>query len=440
MKPLVFLWMLFAGVSAFAAGEATIKYKIIITPSSTSAGGYSCSLEAMQDTLFWQKNDLITWIFPDGQYLQSEDTIGGGAAISQVVTWKPFKSPVYKDSIFAYVARKGKPGNPARVAVLATDFSITRSASEPEKFSFPAGIKWQLNRSWDFSPNNETLLIFSYDPQGCSDKSRSDFTPGTVNINFDPKQIIMLDTISFGKEQVDISVPNSPQISQLSSEPYYRHVFFKVKLQPTVQLGDKIDINLNTENYCGNSFESTYSYIVAADPHDPNWKVVDIDTIDANGPAVVLNYTIQYHNNGAAPVNRIDVDDRFPAQIDPSTFAFTSMPIKGSQSSVPTFPESDHLHIEFGNMNLPGLNQHSPSSYGYDQTIFRFSFKVLTKPNLNITFPNNATITFYDSAGDPMMPIITDPATVYTQSPQQKCPRCCCGLFCWIRKWCHRRK
>lgn len=430
MKPLVFLWMLFAGVSAFAAGEPTINYKIIITPSGTSSGEYSCSLKALQSTLFWQKNDLITWIFPDGQYLKSEEPVGGGAEISRAVTWKPFSKPAVADSIIVYVARKGKPGNPARIAGPADGLINVITPATPNLFNLLEGGKWNLSESWSCSPKCDNILILTYDPTDCIGSDIS----GTFSISFDPNKIEFLT-----QEKLFYSeIPNSNNPGEykilLPNTQFFRHAFIKIKVKPTVKVGDVIDFSFKG-NICNPDTVLSFSYLVAADPHDPNWKIVDIDTIDANGPSKRLIYTIQYHNDGTAPVNKIDIYDRLPPQVDPSTVTFINQHPNCSWE----FITEDQLAIHFDNMNLPGLNQTNPS-YGYDQTIFRFSFQVYTKPNVNTTFPNNATITFYDSAGDPMMPIITDPATVYTQSPQQECPRCCCGLFCWIRKWCHRRK
>lgn len=380
---------------------------IVSVPSTPTLGAYGCKITPNLGTAPFADLDLVTWIFPDGQYRQKEIKIVGGSIQpgTDTVQWRPYtNAPSGPNDIDVYVAKKGGTGNPGRVG---KTFSGGNTSLVPASFYFPAGKTWQVNRSWEFSPNNETFLIVSYKPN-----SLPNCILGTegVSLSFDPSKITLVDTYAFNNETVtpsfsgvDFKLTNIPN-------QIHKHVFFKLKA--TTKVGETIKIRV-IGKVCSTIDTLDLRYETANGPHDPNKKTVDIDTICPNQPAIKLTYAIQYHNDGNAPVNKISVTDILPGELQPTSFALADVPFRSGASTPVVTPSGATWDVVFDNMNLPGLNQISPS-YGYDQTIYRYTFNALTKANFNTTINNEARVTFYDSNNLPLLPIYTNVARVIT--------------------------
>lgn len=123
----------------------------------------------------WTDQELLTWIFPDGQYMKSEMTWNtmNSRWEGNEVQWTPCvrTSPSPNgNNIQCFIARKGGTGTPPPLTPLiktATPFPFMgiyngTTPSSHVGFEPPANRTWQVNKTWDFSPNDETYLVVTY--------------------------------------------------------------------------------------------------------------------------------------------------------------------------------------------------------------------------------------------------------------------------------------
>lgn len=391
MKNAIVLLLLLLKVCAVYA-----QYTISVQPSGSAS--YLCTITASVQYPFTNL-DLVTWIFPDGQYKQKEVLVDNQGLVpgTNTVEWLPYTiGATGPDDIQAYVAKKGGTGNPPPLAKTTKTYTVVPTASTPELFYFPTGRNWQINRSWEFSPVAETYLILSYKnliSSGCP-AGPTDFV---FKLTFDSDQIDPVESHAFNNQVVsDPAIEGSIEVKvpDYENDLIHHHVFLKVK--STTQIGDSIKIKAVTTNCSGATDSILLSYVAAAGPHDPNKKTVDIDTICSNQSAIKLTYTVQFHNDGNAEVDKIVVTDDLPAGLDQSTFTLADVPFRiGMSTPVLNTMLPDTKEITFDQMALPGIGQTNPS-YGYDQTIYRYTFTVFTLENFNNTINNHAEVEFYD--------------------------------------------
>ncbi len=134
--------------------------------------------------------------------------------------------------------------------------------------------------------------------------------------------------------------------------------------------------------------------------HDPNGKAVKPEKICAWSGEASLKYTVHFQNDGDGPTASIHVED----ELDPGLVAPSAL-LAASSHACTLITAGQLLDFDFGALALPGLNQHSPFQYTYDETIGAFEFTVNTLPNLAPgVLPNVAEI-FFDGSG-----LKTDPA------------------------------
>ncbi len=378
--------------------------------SGVNAYGYKIAPNLSIGTPALAQSDLITWIFPDGQYRQKAVSVNNFSVVAgtDTVQWRPYaNAPTGPNDIQTYVARKGGTGNPPPAYAA---FSGGLTATAPEPYYFPPGKTWQISRSWDFSPNNETFLIFSYKPQNlplCN--------PGTdgVELTFNPAQLELVQNFAFNNEMLTAQ-PGAGKIDarilNLNNGLNNQHVFLKLKSK--TQIREPILIQA-IGRVCTQLPDTVMlRYETAGEPHDPNKKTVDIETICPGQPAVQLTYTVRFHNDGNAKVDQVDVTDVLVSDLQAQTFSPGNIP-DPSGATTYTWPAPSATStktVKFNNLGLPGINQTNPT-YNYDQTNYEFSFTVLTKPNVSTAFDNETDIVFYGSIG-PLANIKTNIATV----------------------------
>lgn len=410
----------------------------------------------------WTDQELLTWIFPDGQYMKSEMTWNtmNSRWEGNEVQWTPCvrTSPSPNgDNIQCFIARKGGTGTPPPFPPpmqIATPrfFAGSYNDNNPPNqvgFEIPANRTWQVNKTWEFSPNDETYLLVTYsslfDSDTCtsipSDYIELSFKTSDLafsnnnTLRFNNEVIDETNTISSGVERKNV------RINVLYNTSYQKRVFLKVK--PQVAVGQVINITAKG-TFCGFTDSVVLRYTVEAEPHDPNKKTVDIDTIyDAHANSLRLTYTIQFHNDGDAPVKKVVVTDQLPSGLNPATFHLLEAPeMNGLKISNLTnfsdlYSSNPRKEIIFeGQDGLPGIAQTYPSSYAYDQTIYRFKFAIDSDPNYKRTIENDAAITFYNG-NEALDAIVTAIAPVYIVDQTAPRPRasteCCCN---WSPFWC----
>ena len=398
----------------------------IVTQQQLLPGIYQCTIlpnpSLPQPTPKFTDLDLVTWIFPDGQFKQHEVRVDASNIIvagTNTITWVPYNSTALNnpDAIKVYVAKKGGTGNPTLTSQNVI-VNATPMVSFPETFAFQPNQTWQINRSWEFAPGFETFLILSY-KNLVSPGSGCVPSPAGINfrLDFDPGQVIpvlpLMDS-SFGFNDQMISAVNNQRIEiklpSSQNDPVQQHVF--IKLKSTAEVGDSIIITA-IANICAGAPDSmVLRYVTSGGPHDPNNKTVDIETICSNqSDAIKLTYTIQFHNDGKAPVEKVDVIDDLPTELNPGTFVLDAPVMNGivTGSNIPggTIQTITFKGTSQPGSGLPGLGQTNPS-YCYDQTIYRFSFEVYTVPIINTFIDNEAKVVFYDLS-NPNNPIALDP-------------------------------
>ncbi len=385
-----------------------VSQNYIISPLTPVSGIYGYKIEpnsALSIPNFADK-DQITWIFPDGQYQQKEIIANAQGVIqngADYVQWLPSKDaqtgPFY---IQAYVARKGGTGNPTLSE--PEPFTGTYTNNPPASLSFSSGTNWHICPSWDFSPNNETFLIVSYNAVTAAvcPAPSSDF----ITLQYNPAQLTLVDNHVFNNENL-VSVPaiGETKISHFSYSQPYSNIFLKVKTDAATTIGTPINIKVIGRLCASNADQIPDTidlpFVTKGGPHDPNSKTVDIDTIFSNQTKPIkLTYTVQFHNDGKAEVNKVVVTDNLPAGLDPSTFKLVDVPdmngltfdklgSSGQNNEIKEITFKGSTGVS-GIVGLPGLAQVNPC-YSYDQTIYRFKFEVYTDPSYKKTINNEAT-------------------------------------------------
>jgi len=414
---IVFLLLLLQVGSVGAQGPYTVTQTLPFqgTYQYTILPNFSLSTPKFTDL------DLVTWIFPDGQFKQHEvrvDASNNIVAGTNIITWVPYNATALNvpDEIKVYVAKKGGTGNPTLTSQ-NVKVSVMPMASFPETFAFQPNQTWQINRSWEFAPGFETFLILSYKnlvSPGCA--------PDTSGIKFRlffnsdqviPVQPLIDSSFGFSNQSIGANANQSIEIKLPSSQndPVQQHVF--IKLKSTAEVGDSIIITAIANICAGAPDTMVLRYVTSGGPHDPNNKTVDIETICSNqSDAIKLTYTIQFHNDGNAPVEKVDVIDDLPTELNSGTFVLGNpLEMNGidyyTHIANGTTQTITFMGIGPPGSGLPGLGQ-TNLSYCYDQTIYRFSFEVYTVPIINTFIDNEAKVVFYDLS-NPNNPIALDP-------------------------------
>ena len=367
---------------------------------NTGSSAYECTIVPASGTSF-QNLDLLTWIFPDGQFFQQEietDQLGQVIKKSDTFLWQPsVNAPSGPNDVVTYVAKKGQPGNPPkRTKPTPTISTLTGS---PALFALAAGKSWQINRSWEFSPGNETFLIVSY---------RCDFNAPNSNITltYDPKELNLVTTtgenLAYQNEIIGAPTTNGTKkdvkITNFNFNGTINHVYVKFILDNAVKEGSTIAVGVSG-SICDQNFSDEKRYVAQGNPHDPNQKSVDKPTICTKPPGPIpLKYYIRFHNDGTAAVNEVDVEDNLPPQLDPNTCSLDAIPNSSTVLKQWKITGNQFL-VQFQNLHLPGLKQTNPH-YAYDQTCYDFTFSVSTQPNLTAGFFfNSADVYFLNSMG-----------------------------------------
>ncbi len=428
MKNLIVFLLIMLNISMVSA-----QYSMDITPLS---GVYKCKIVNSNQTNYpWTDHDLVTWIFPDGQYHQKEIRLNpptGGPIDpdTDFVEWLPYKANASSvtGEIIAFVAKKGGTGTPPPpqpyVKRINTNYTGNTINTVPAATVLPPGKNCNLGSLWNFSQGAPNYLVVSYANVPCANPL--DY----IEILYKGTELTVDYTVAytFGSNLEQISplgqiVINNTTYDRLRIKPTstyilngrYNNVFIKV--QSLLPAGQTFSITAISK-FCldGRITDSTYNYVVQGGPHDPNYKIVDIQTLPANQTAPVdLIYTIQFHNNGSAPVMEAIVTDYLPQNLNPETFEIVDFqPMNGiDQYTSPYDLTTDNpKKITFYGPGLHGLGETSPS-YAFDQTIFRFKFKVKTIPGIQSTIDNTASIVFLDHINKKNLdPIITNVAQV----------------------------
>lgn len=427
---LLFLFLL--NMSAIDA-----QYAVDVTGTAPT---YQCTITTTGSTT-WADKDLVTLVFPDGQCKQTSIGWNGTAVTSgtNVVEWSPYNAEQPFGAIRTFVAKKGGTGPPPAPALIQADITNSTNTSlappAPEPISFPARSTWRIDKLWEFSEDYSTLLVVSY--QNACTSTSSD----KITISYDANQINIVEVYKFNNEIINNpsgAVIIDPSFPAYSTYLSFNSVFLKVTLKDLVEIGDKISITA-TGLFCPDSIVNTIvlDSEVKGGPHDPNSKTSDIDTISSGqtGPVNII-YTVQFHNDGNAPVKRVVVTDTLPDGLDPATFTLVETPVMNGLWLAPSYndPNSAIKVLNFEGVDgMPGFGQTSPS-YSFGQTIYRFRFQVKTKPGFRETINNTATVVFYDR--DSALPkIITDVSQVhYDSSPRDTNEHYTC-CKCWKKFW-----
>lgn len=395
----------------------TAQYDVLTTPIPSTPPQYECTVVSTALIPDYTDQDLITWIFPDGQFKQQELEVDPTTHLpinnSNKFIWQPYvDAPSGGDNVVVFVAKKGQPGTPPK-RIGSTPITGVFSGT-PASFAMSTGKSWQVNRAWEFSPGTETLLIVSYvaDP-GCNPSDNKIF------LTFEPSELEMIAPENLRYQYEDISPPMTVgskkviEIKDLKQNNIVNHVYLKFKLDSSVPLGQGFNIAVSGM-ICGKEISGNFKYVAKGTPHDPNEKIVNHPNICSFKPNKTdLSYYIRFQNDGNAPVFNVDIEDDLPVQLDPTSFSFGVVPRQATVLDNWNIT-GNHLHIGFKNLNLPGLKQTSPH-FAYDQTLYDFTFNICTEANLpNITFINKADIYFYN--GTMLLdPVYTNDASVISR-------------------------
>ncbi len=420
---LLFLLSCFAMKAQIAQAAQTAQpYNITVTQKAGFAGTFVCKVmpvdgNGVSAPNSWTKSDLITWIFPDGQMMQREIAIDGSVVTNDTVEWSPFYTKNVKlNDIQAHVAKKGGTGNPSLVMLPAIpESSVTPTATAPRPIDFPTGGYWKASCTWAFSPGEDNYLVISY--FGSSDCD----SIGRFNIIL-PSGITMTDKMAFKTEDISTNANGNILIAVSAKSSNYRNVYLKLHAADTVTIGRHFELIISPL-FCGTEKTNRLQYVAKGEPHDPNYKIVDIQQIPiGKADSTKLIYTIQFHNDGKGPVTKVTVIDTLPAELDPLTFKLLSTPqmnglnFQGFIDSPPDSPIKEITFVsELGSTGLPGLNQ--PNQPTFDETIYRFSFEVMAKPNVQKVINNHAAVIFHLSDGTPLTAVITEVAQVKIIDP-----------------------
>lgn len=388
------------------SGSNPVAYEFTIDPKPGSNSVFN-------------NDDLITWIFPDGQFSHwtiETNPISSNNVVnkSNTITWTPYTSPAGgPDSIIAYVAKKGKPGNPA---ISFSPFIIPSIISGvPASFNMPPSATSQVNQTWEFSPNNETVLVVSY---------RSTCATSKIRLTYDSNQ---LDTVTgeiFAYQNESFIATNlqfpqkSITISNFNDNNLVNHVYIKFRLKNTLQVRDDFKINVFADN-CGlSAISSEFQYLVKGNPHDPNEKLVNHSILCPSNPNQTdLNYSIKFQNDGNDFVDSVEVEDEFPPELETGIFSLGNVPdFNRVYGQFKWIKLHKRFSLAFKDLRLPGLNQTNPHN-AYDQTSYEFDFNICTKTNLNPgNFLNKAEVYFYDNQNNKLQVVYTNDAEVFVDS------------------------
>ncbi len=419
MKHVILFSLVLASIAA-AKAQHTTDIEPISPPNTYR------SLITMPNAIPFQNSDLLTWIFPDGQFKQQSVQVVGNTVVlgSTEVEWTPYtrqNANTLSGNVLSFVARKGGSGTPPpSPALLSTNPTVVVNASTtpPTNSTFSATDgNCNVEPLWEFSKLASTYLVVSY---------RNACTSGYVEISYPTDSVELEQYFGFQSETfIPPTITNGIGLLKIipgASVPTGSQYNIFLKMKPTAQMKVRQTFRIFTKAHLcpPNPVDSiltfdTLHFTIKGGPHDPNYKIVDIQQLPANqtGP-VKLTYTIQFHNDGNAPVMEVDVIDLLPPELNPQTFQVINFqPMNGITNYIsPALNSPDNPKvIKFSGVpGLPGLRETNPE-YTYDQTIFNFQFEVETMPGVQHTFENKATVVFYDGA-DTLEHIITNAAIV----------------------------
>lgn len=348
------------------------------------------------------------------------------------VDWKPCQPLAVGATGTAIVTKKGGVGDPS-LTIVETQFKPTfgGSLSAPVSVPIAVGALWQLNYTWDFSPNYYTYLDIAY---------KSDSTCSFESAQFSvtlPNGISKIGNYCFNTESVSSNATGTVTITNLSSSTSAQHILLKLFVGPPISVGDRILIGVSS-NLCGPTV-SSLALTAKTVPHDPNQKTVDIKRICDKKKSTKLHYRVQFHNDGKAPVKKVQVTDCLPGELIPNSFILTQAPTMNGLTT--PFINTSSLNnpcktLEFNGLGLPGLGQ-TNYAYLYSQTIYAFEFDVMTTANLTKDIDNVAVITFFDddanlskSTFTALTPITTNVERVYVGCEKPSFCHCLRMLFC----------
>lgn len=426
----------------------SVKAQYNVTQISQNLQTGICSYSIAPDPNFnngnpvtWTQYDLITWIFPDGQIIPKTINLSNSTMIGDIVDWMPSR-PINNEPVTAIVTKKGDTGNPG-YAIVETTILVTYTgpfnANSPVPITFPQNANWMANYTWDFSPGHYSYMVISYrSDSGCAFDNTSQFTvtlPAGVNIV--GNNLFNLGTLT--------GASNGPLSINLFGGGGQRNLLLKLQVNSTtVDVGDPLNIIVSS-NTCGPASD-TLEVIAKTVPHDPNQKMVNIKRICKNKPSTKLHYWVQFHNDGTAPVKKVQVTDCLPSELIPSSFVLTTSPTMNGLYMQPFLSSGSSnpcKTLDFLGQGLPGLGQ-TNQIYFYSQTIYAFEFDVMTTGNLTKDIDNVASVIFYNDTSNgstvtytPQPAITTNIERVYVGCEKPSFCHCFKMLFC--RK-CNRPK
>lgn len=376
------------------------QYDITVNQISTVPPRFECNLISTAVPADYDDQDLITWIFPDGQFFQQEMEVDPISKTpinnSTRVIWQPYQdAPGGGNAPIAYVAKKGQPGNPPKRVAPTTVTGLF--SGSPASFAMPPTASWQFNRSWEFAPGTENFMIVSYKTNSACGNNNN------IQLTFDPNEldVISAENLNYENETIDqIPVSLTKKTVKISgidnSNNTIKHLFLKFLVSPAVGTGKALTITANG-TICGKEINETLRYVANGTPHDPNHKIVNRPVICSQTPYTTdLIYYVRFQNEGNAPVMKVDVEDKLKYPLISSSFSEGIIPRKSAVYLGHQIAGNKVL-MQFDNLNLPGLKQVNPH-YAYDQTTYDFTFNVCTESNLgNAVFTNQADIYFFNA-------------------------------------------
>lgn len=220
----------------------------------------------------------------------------------------------------------------------------------------------------------------SYNNSGSLNCSPLPSGPGTANYN--QKCVLSYSGLIPGTQQ-HFFIPVSAKLIAPGIPINYKAVIKQ----------DKLVCNNPQLNIC------EISKTTALSAHDPNSKMVNIESICSNSPSTLLEYRIRFQNDGEYFADPIVVTDELdPNLVDPLSVVVTS---SSHGSCLPCIYSPDPANpniatFTFMGIQLPGSNQIVPNKYTYDETLVEFTFTVNTLANLPPgVIPNVADVVFY---------------------------------------------
>lgn len=398
-KPIAFL--------LFLTGTyvATAQYVINCTQQGGTPPTYRCSITPGLGESPFEHQDLITWFFPDGQFRQQMLEVDQSSQIlnsSNEFIWTPVTdAPSGPNDVVAYVAKKGGPGIPPKRAASGSPVTGSFSGS-PAPFAMPPTANWQINRTWEFAPGFENFLIVSYRLNPVCDIH----PVSEIFLEYSTSELFMqnTDNLFYQNEKIVNISPDKIKISNLAYNDKINHVFINLETLGAVPVGKQMNVTV-TGSMCGSGIDTILFFRAKGDPHDPNEKLANRDVLCELKPnRADLEYYIRFQNDGNAPVDKVLVEDYLPAELDPQTLSLDDVP-NFSQVYDGAGVTGNKFHIQFKDLQLPGLKQTNPH-YAYDQTTYGFTFDICTQSSLpTAIITNRADIYFYNSSGS-ILPVV----------------------------------